>query len=171
MDRQEKFIARLKEEGLYERWCSTGDRAAKFNEDGSIVLFIHFKWDPEDGYHEIHYPPFKELRKHESFRKECISVFYDNDDEFVGKLARWLEDFTDECPLLPENAYFPGNGLETKVIEFKDDLDIPIGDTMSIVDYDADIKCVLVRVGDDGPESYCPVDNFSDYIKKKLGLA
>lgn len=132
-------MARLEEEGLYEEWLAARSHVAKFKEDGGIILFTHYDWDSKDGYWEFHYPPFNEMRKNESFVRECKS-FYDGDDEFVGKLAKWLEGVTDECPLSPVDAYRPGAGLETKVVEFMDDPeDIEEKTYQSVIDYYADV--------------------------------
>ena len=126
MTAREKFIKRLEEEGLYEEWLATGDRAAKFKDDGTILVFVHYEWEPTDTYDEIHFPSFEDMRKHESFRKECESCFYDSDDDkFVAELARWLamgEINGIKCPLYPADAYFPGSGLELEdTVQFKDD--------------------------------------------------
>lgn len=125
MTAREKFIARLKELGLYEEWDASGDMAAKFMDDKSIVIMVHYEWESDDPYHELHFPRFDELRDNEQFVKECRSNFFEhNDDKFVADLARWLEYgpcCRYECPLFPADAYFPANGLETEVIEFKDD--------------------------------------------------
>lgn len=125
MTAREKFLARLKELGLYDEWAATGDMAAKFMDDMSIVIMVHYEWEKEDPYHELHFPPFNELRDNEQFVKECRENFFEhNDDKFVADLARWLEygpGCRYECPLYPRDAYFPASGLETEIIEFKDD--------------------------------------------------
>lgn len=125
MTAREKFIARLKELGLYDEWNATGGMAAKFMDDKSIVIMVHYEWEPDDPYHELHYPPLDELRGNEQFVNECRSNFFEhNDDKFVADLARWLEygpGCRYECPLYPRDAYLPASGLETEVIEFKDD--------------------------------------------------
>lgn len=124
MTAREKFIKRLEEEGLYEEWLATGDRAAKFKDDGTIIVFVHYEWEPTDTYDEIHFPSFEDMRCKESFRKECVDCFYDGDDEFVAQLARWLaigEKNGVKCPLYPVDAYFPGSGLEISATQFEDD--------------------------------------------------
>ena len=45
---------------------------------------------------------------------------------------------------------------------------IPIGDELEIVEICLDKPCVVVRFGDDGPGSYCHIDNFSDAIKDEV---
>lgn len=125
MTAREKFEARLKELGLYDEWKTCGDKVGKVMEDGSIVILIHYEGTEGDPYNEIHYPSFEELWENESFKKECMSDFFEHDDDkFVASLARWLEYGPGcgyECPLFPVDVYFPANGLETESIEFKDD--------------------------------------------------
>lgn len=127
MTAREKFIARLKELGLYDEW-RTGDKAGKIMDDGSIVVLVHYEWDPSDSYDEFHFPPFDEMWKNESFRKECASSYLEHtDDKFVADLARWLEYGPGchyDCPLWPVDAYPQGGGLETEVITFKDDPEV-----------------------------------------------
>ena len=41
---------------------------------------------------------------------------------------------------------------------------IPIGDTLEIVEICLDKPFVVVRFGDDGPESYCNIEKFSESI-------
>lgn len=127
MTAREKFIARLEELGLYEEWKSSGAMAGKVLDDGSIVILVHYEYD-NDPYDELRYPPFEELWKNESFRNECKQDFYcHEDDHFVAELAYWLDIHTNgaKCPLFPVDVYFPASGLETEVIEFKDDPKAP----------------------------------------------
>lgn len=124
MTAREKFEARLKELGLYDEWMSCGDKVGKVMEDGSIVILIHYEGTEGDPYNEIHYPSFEELWKNENFRNECKEDFYcHEDDHFVAKLAYWLDIHKNgaECPLFPVDVYFTASGLETAIIEFKDD--------------------------------------------------
>lgn len=127
MTAREKFIARLKELGLYDDW-RTGDKAGKIMDDGSIVVLVHYEWDPSDSYDEFHFPPFDEMWNNEDFRKECADSYLEHtDDKFVADLARWLEYGPGchyDCPLWPVDAYFPGSGLETEVITFRDDPEV-----------------------------------------------
>jgi len=124
MDANEKFIRRLEEEGLYEKWVQSGDFAGKVMDDGTIVLFSHYYWNSGDKYLEEHYPSFEDLRKDDRFRLNCMNEFFDNDDnDFVASLARWLYGYENKCPLYCEDLYFAASGLETKVIEFKDNED------------------------------------------------
>lgn len=123
MTAREKFEARLKELGLYDEWVTCKDKVGKVMDDGSIVILIHYEEDG-DPYNEIHYPSFEELWKDEGFRNNCKQDFYcHEDDHFVAKLAYWLDIHTNgaECPLFPVDVYFTASGLETEVIEFKDD--------------------------------------------------
>ena len=130
MTAREKFNARLKELGLYEEWKASGDKAGKFLEDGTIVIMVHYDWDPEATYDELHFPSYDEMWKNEAFKKECASSFFEHDDdEFVAGLARWLEYGPGchyECPLYAVDAYFPGSGLETDCVKFEDDPEIEL---------------------------------------------
>lgn len=45
---------------------------------------------------------------------------------------------------------------------------IPIGDTLEIIEICLDRPCVTVRFGNDGPESYCHIDKFSDAIRDEV---
>lgn len=125
MTAREKFEARLKELGLYDEWMSCSDKVGKVMEDGSIVILIHYDWEKDDPYNEIHYPSFDKLWENENFRKECMSDFFEHDDDkFVAGLARWLQYGPGcgyECPLFPVDVHLAASGLETEVIEFKDD--------------------------------------------------
>lgn len=42
---------------------------------------------------------------------------------------------------------------------------IPIGDMIEIVEICLDKPFVVVRMGDGGPESYCPIDKFSESVQ------
>lgn len=126
MTAREKFEARLKELWLLNEWeVSSDTRIAMFDEDQSIILFVHESDD--DKYSEIHFPPYAELRENEEFRKECWNEFCDHDDaNFVSDLALWLTKKTDKCPLFPVDVYFPGFGSRTYYHNFEDDKDEPI---------------------------------------------
>ena len=173
MTAREKFIARLKEEGLYEAWLKSQDHVGKKYEDGTIIVFSHYDFDPEDGYFEYHYPSFSDMRENnrEVFAENCEAFLDNDDDTFVANLARWLawgDCVWGECPLFPGDAYWAGTNLETETKEFKDDLDISIGDGASIIEVSKDH--VLVEYG--GPKGlqfWCPVNVFSDEIKKLVG--
>lgn len=122
MTAREKFIARLKELGLYEEWRSIGDFAGKVIKDGVVLVFCHYEHDPKDNYTESRYPSYDELRDIEAFRKECEDRFYENDDDkFVAALARWLHYEKDECPLYPVDLYWSELDLGEEVITFEDD--------------------------------------------------
>lgn len=41
---------------------------------------------------------------------------------------------------------------------------IPIGDNLEITEICLDKPYVVVRFGEDGPESYCPIEKFSEAI-------
>ena len=108
MTAREKFIARLKELGIYEQWLRE-DHVGAVLPDGSVVVLIHVETDPQDTYTEIHYPPYEEIRKKPEDVQKLKNEFYGNgDDAFVGRLAYWL-DFPDEkidCPLFPVDLYW-----------------------------------------------------------------
>lgn len=126
MTAKEKFEARLKELGLLDEWKGISDtRIAKFDENENIILFVHEADD--DGYSEIHFPPYAELRENEEFRKECWNEFCDHDDaNFVSDLALWLTKKTNKCPLFPVDAYFPAYCLMTYYKGFEDDIDLDL---------------------------------------------
>lgn len=42
---------------------------------------------------------------------------------------------------------------------------IPIGDMLEIVEICLDKPFVVVRMGEGGPESYCPIDKFSEKVQ------
>lgn len=139
MTAKEKFEARLKELGLLNEWeVSCDTRIAMFDEDQSIILFVHESDD--DKYSEIHYPPYAKLREDEEFRKECWDEFWDHDSEkFVSDIALWLTKKTDKCPLFPVDVYFPGFGLRTFYHDFEDDKDEPIDLELDEDDYQTGI--------------------------------
>lgn len=158
MTARDKFIKRLKEEGLYEEWLATGDRAAKFKDDGTILIFVHYEWEPTDTYDEIHLPTFEAMRCHASFQKECADCFFDSDDDkFVAELARWLamgEINGIKCPLFPADAYFPGSGLELDdTVQFEDDKDDDVTKTVvEMLRYMADKAGVEIKGNINGVE-------------------
>lgn len=124
MTAKEKFEARLKGLGLYEEWIKQGEcgKVAVEREDG-IILLVHE--NNEDKFTEEHFPTFSELRKNPKFVEECKEEWYANwdDDKFVRNLACWLDGYSDECPLLPVDVYFPGNEMMTEWKDFEDDED------------------------------------------------
>jgi len=124
MTARDKFFARLKELGLADEYDKVGGGpVGKVMEDDSIVVLVHYECE-NDGYDELHYPPFEELWKNEGFRKACKEDFYDSDDDkFVAQLAYWLDIHRNgaKCPLYPADVYFVASGLETEAITFKDD--------------------------------------------------
>ena len=125
MTAQEKFEARLKELGLEEAYKASRDKVGKVLEDGTIVILVHYPWEPGDPYTEHHFPSFDDLRKSEQFVKECMDNFFENDDDkFVADLARWLQYGSAchyPCPLFPEDVYFAANGLELSWFDYQDD--------------------------------------------------
>lgn len=125
MTARDKFEARLEEFGLYEKWHKSGDMAGKIMDDGTVVIFVHYDWETDDPYTELHYPPLDELRKEPYFVKECMDSFFENeDDKFVADLARWLQYGPKcgyGCPLFAEDLYFAASGLETSSKNFEDD--------------------------------------------------
>lgn len=124
MTAREKFEARLKELGLEEQYNSVGDMVGKVLDDGRVVVLVHYEWERDDPYTELIYPPYEELWKDEKFRQACKREFYincDGNDEFIAKLAKWLdlhEDWT-KCPLLPCDLYWLG--VETSWQNYQDD--------------------------------------------------
>lgn len=129
MTAQEKFEARLEELGLTVAYETTGDKVGKVMDDGTIVILVHYPWEPGDPYTERRFPSFDELRKDEQFVKECMDNFFENDDDkFVADLARWLQYGSEcryPCPLYAEDVYFAANGLELSVFNYEDDPEPP----------------------------------------------
>jgi len=118
MKAEEKFNARLKELGLFEEWLNDNDNKVGIDTGEEIIILYY----SEDEYSELHFPPFGCLRMNDKFVKQCKNVFYcDESYEFVSKLANWLEFGKCNCPLFPVDAFYCACGLETKIIEFKDD--------------------------------------------------
>ena len=127
MTAREKFIARLKELGLYGVW-PTEDHVGKVMEDGSIVVLIHVETDPHDTYTEIHYPPFEEVWKNEvSKRRLKQEFYYSDDDHFVAELAYWLDIHNNgaKCPLSPVDLYWAGID-EVSAFDYEDDPEIEL---------------------------------------------
>ena len=129
MTAQEKFEARLKELGLDVKYELTGDKVGKVGkvlDDGTIVILVHYAWEPHDPYTELHYPPFDELWENEKFKKECMENFFEYpDDKFVAELARWLQYGSAcryPCPLFPVDVYFAADGLEKSWFDYQDDV-------------------------------------------------
>ena len=125
MTAQEKFEARLKELGLDVAYELSRDKVGKVLPDGTIIIFVHYSWEPGDPYTECRFPSFAELRKNEQFVKECMDNFFENnDDKFVADLARWLQYGSEchyPCPLYAEDVYFAAAGLELSWINYEDD--------------------------------------------------
>ena len=130
MTAQEKFDARLKEVGLDVEYESTGDRAGKVLDDGTIVILVHYAWEPHDPYSEFRYPPFEELWKDEDFRQACKKEYYGqtNDYKFEAQLAYWLDihDGLNGCPLFPVDLYWltskDGKTFESFWTNYEDDV-------------------------------------------------
>lgn len=104
-----KFEARLRELGLWERWCANGmcGRIGAFTEEYTIIL-VHENYD--DDYTEFKYPPFKQMAESEEFRDKALAEFVDaGDEKFIRELVRWWIDPNNTCPLFPEDAYFIWN--------------------------------------------------------------
>lgn len=126
MTAREKFEARLKELGLEDQYNTVGDMVGKVLDDGRVVVLIHYEWESGDPYTEITYPSYEELWKDEKFRQACKEEYYtncDGNDEFIAKLARWLdlhESWT-ECPLFPCDLYWLPSGFEISWQNFHDD--------------------------------------------------
>lgn len=108
MTAREKFIARLKELGIYEQWLKE-DHVGKVLDDGTIVVMIHVDTDPTDTYTEIRYPSYENVRKNPKSCRKLKEEFYgQGEPEFVAKLAYWLDlpDGKSECPLFPVDLYW-----------------------------------------------------------------
>ena len=124
MTKEQKFEARLTEMGLLNEWNKQGrcGRVATTDANGNIILFVHE--DETDGYSEIHYPPFEELRNKYGFIKNCILEWKGYDAMFECKLDAWLGGVEDSpCPLDPVDAYFPASSFQTFYEDFEDDPD------------------------------------------------
>lgn len=126
MTAKQKFEARLQELGLMEEWKKQGEygKVAVARED-EIVILIHEGDD--DKFSEERFPTFNELKKNPKFVKECKNEWFGetDDDKFEAELARWLDGYSDKCPLFPVDVYFPGNEMMTGCKDFEDD---PIAD-------------------------------------------
>lgn len=130
MTAQEKFEARLKELGLEVEYESTRERAGKVLDDGTIVILVHYAWEPGDPYTELRYPPVEELWKDEDFRQACKREYYGqtNDYEFEAKLAYWLDihEGLNGCPLFPVDLYWltskDGKTFESFWTNYEDDV-------------------------------------------------
>ena len=106
MKAEEKFNARLKDLGLWERWCEIGmvGRIGASTEDNVIILVNE---SDDDNYTEFVYPPMEEMAKSEMFRSMALAEFVDaGDEKFIRQLIRWWIDPKNKCPLYPEDAYF-----------------------------------------------------------------
>ena len=115
----EKFEKRLDEVGLLDEWYDAGGcgRVATTTEDG-ISIFVHEGNDDE--YTEYQFPPIHVMQRSEDFRMRALRDFCQYpDDEFVAKLARWVANTRNECPLYPLDVYFLWD--DTKSIDFVDD--------------------------------------------------
>ena len=126
MTAQEKFEARLRELGLEEQYNMVGDMVGKVLDDGRVVVLVHHEWERGDPYTELIYPSYEELWKDEKFRKACKEEYYvncDGNDEFIVKLALWLDIHRDwtKCPLLPCDLYWLQSGFEKSWRNFEDD--------------------------------------------------
>lgn len=122
MTAQEKFEARLKELGLEVEYA-IDNHVGKVMDDGSIVVLVHIEDEPGDGYSEFRYKPYEELWKDPQFREKIKKEFYVNsdDDEFIRKLACWLDIHTHwfECPLFPVDLYWAG--IDCEYFDYEDD--------------------------------------------------
>lgn len=125
MTAREKFIARLKELGLYDEWLGC-DHVGTVIGDGSVIVLIHVDSDDSDGYTEIHYPSFEKIRKDSVAKDRIKKEFYGycDDDTFIAALAYWLDIDGEKfkCPLFPVDLYWAGVDCEFS-FDFKDDPD------------------------------------------------
>lgn len=171
MTAKEKFEARLNQLGLADEWSAIGGngKVATFGNDGSIILLIHE--GREDGYSEIRYPSYKDLRENEAFVDACAHkcVAFDNDLDFTTRTARWLLHVTDECPLVAEDIY---SICEDEFNEYYNDFE---DDSETLPDAYKGFKITIEREWAnpvDGP-SFCGyrgfVRRFSDGLGKNSG--
>lgn len=119
MKAYEKFEARLKELGLWERWCTNGEcgRIGAYTEDNTIIL-VHE--NEHDAYTEFKYPPFCQMAESSEFRDKALAEFVEaGDEKFIRQLVWWWIDHTNTCPLFPEDAYFLWNDYTWE--NFEDD--------------------------------------------------
>lgn len=123
----EKFESRLQLFGLWEEWCQQGLCGRIATETGEGIIIWVNEGD-EDNYSEFKFPPISEMQRCEDFRMRALKEFcYHDDHEFVAKLARWVADIRNKCPLYPVDVYFLWDDAE--VINFEDDAEIEVMNT------------------------------------------
>ena len=138
-----KFEARLRELGLWERWCDNGmcGRIGAHTDDGTIIL-VHENY--EDEYTEYRYPPFKQMSESSEFRNKALAEFADaGDEKFIRQLVWWWINPINPCPLFPEDAHFLWNEYTWENFE-DDEEDEPKSETGSW------------NFGDGKTEEWCP---------------
>ena len=126
MTAEQKFESRLKELGLWERWCINQQcgRIGALTESNTIV-FVH-EYDDDD-FTEFKFPPLSELSKDEEFRRKALAEFVEaGDEKFIRDLVWWFLDAKNECPLFPEDVYCITGGCTWE--NFKDDEDCEVMD-------------------------------------------
>lgn len=119
MKAYEKIEKRLAELGLLDEWLDMGEcgRLATTTEDG--ISIFGYEGDG-DGYAEFQFPPIHVMQRNEEFRMRALHDFCQHpDDAFVAKLARWVADIRNECPLYPLDVFFLWDS--PVIIDFEDD--------------------------------------------------
>lgn len=106
MTAKEKFEARLKELGLWERWCENQEcgRIGAATEEGTIVLVHEYE---DDEYTEFTFPHLRELQESKEFREKALAEYVEaGDEKFIRELVWWyLYPNKNKCPLYPEDLY------------------------------------------------------------------
>lgn len=106
MTAEQKFDARIKELGIWDRWCSIGQLGRIGAEtENNIIVLVHESDD--DAYSEFTFPTIKTMQVDEEFRDRALAEFVDaGDEKFIRELVWWWIDPTNKCPLYPEDVYF-----------------------------------------------------------------
>jgi hypothetical protein len=120
MTAKEKFEVRLKELGLWERWCENQEcgRIGAATEEGTIVLVHEYE---DDEYTEFIFPHLRELQGSKVFREKALAEYVEaGDEKFIRELVWWyLYPNKNKCPLYPEDMYTICNEYTWK--NFEDD--------------------------------------------------
>lgn len=122
MTAEQKFESRIKELGIWERWCINQQcgRIGAWTDSNTIVLVHEYE---DDDYTEFRFPPLSELAKDEEFRKKALKEFVEaGDEKFIRDLVWWYLDKKYECPLYPEDVYAIEGACTWE--NFKDDEDV-----------------------------------------------
>jgi hypothetical protein len=105
MTAEEKFESRLKELGLWERWC-TNQQCGRIGvvTDTNTIVLVH-EYDGDD-YTEFRFPLLSQLSEDKEFRAKALAEFVDaGDEKFIRDLVWWFLDAKNGCPLYPEDVY------------------------------------------------------------------